>query len=361
LSNYQEDIQKRLSAGCCELTGIPFSVGERAWNSPSLDRIDPALGYAIENTRIVILAINVMMNNWGESVVVKVTEAMKAHRQKDWLAHRLKISLARIGSTEREMIWSEKATPSGLSVWQLAPWTPPTFDSGSGGAQSIVEWATPCAHERSSTPRKVDHGQQLANQMVGEFYQAHWPTPEAGAFGAADPQKIVSRRRALAEKYGNNGFGLTLGQSMAISEWPTPTVSDVTGGRATRSGDRNNELLLNGLMQGGPFRNSPQTWATPAARDWRSDRSQMTSDELYGTKGRPLARQITEASGWTPNGSSAPTEKRGAPNPVFACWLMGWPDALISGALQAIQSFRSLPRKFSARSKTKSTPDDLFG
>ena len=116
----------------------------------------------------------------------------------------------------------------------------------------------------------------------------------------------------------------------------TPTVADVTGGRKTRSGARNDEMLLNGLMA---------NWATPAARDWRSDRSKLTSEELYGTKGRPLARQITEASGWTPNGCSAPTEKRGAPNPKFACWLMGWTEELTSGALQAIQLYRkSRPR-----------------
>lgn len=34
-------------------------------------------------------------------------------------------------------------------------------------------------------------------------------------------------------------------------------------------------------------------WATPSARDWRSDQSPMTDEELYGTKGRPLARQAT--------------------------------------------------------------------
>ena len=123
------------------------------------------------------------------------------------------------------------------------------------------------------------------------------------------------------------------------SQWPTPTIADVEGGRKTRSGSRSNEMLLNGLMT---------QWPTPAARDWRSDRSKLTSEELYGSKGRPLARQILEASGTEPNGSDAPTARFGVPNPVFACWLMGWPDELISGALQAIASFRKSRRKSSA-------------
>jgi hypothetical protein len=32
-----------------------------------------------------------------------------------------------------------------------------------------------------------------------------------------------------------------------------------------------------------------------AARDWRSDRSQKSSEEMYGSKGRPLPRQAIEA------------------------------------------------------------------
>ena len=43
-------------------------------------------------------------------------------------------------------------------------------------------------------------------------------------------------------------------------------------------------------------------WPTPTTRDWRSDRSQMTDDELYGSKGRPLPR-ASYLAGWpTPTG-----------------------------------------------------------
>ena len=42
--------------------------------------------------------------------------------------------------------------------------------------------------------------------------------------------------------------------------WPTPTVADVQGGRMTRSGARNNEPPLNGLMHGA-------AWMTPCARE----------------------------------------------------------------------------------------------
>lgn len=47
--------------------------------------------------------------------------------------------------------------------------------------------------------------------------------------------------------------------------------------------------------------------------------------------------------------------KAGAPNPGFPCWLMGWSDELVSGALRAIQSYRSSRPKSSRRSSTQNT------
>ena len=38
----------------------------------------------------------------------------------------------------------------------------------------------------------------------------------------------------------------------------------------------------------------------------------------------------TAVSGPTTNGSSVTTAKRGAPNPIFACWLMGFPAEWVS-------------------------------
>ena len=38
-------------------------------------------------------------------------------------------------------------------------------------------------------------------------------------------------------------------------------------------------------------------WSTATARDWHSDRSRKTSEQLYGKKGRPLPRQVLSAAG----------------------------------------------------------------
>lgn len=148
---------------------------------------------------------------------------------------------------------------------------------------------------------------------------APWPTPEAGAFGAADPQAILDRRAKQAEKHGNNGFGLTLGQALSI--WSTPRASDGEKGGPNMSFGAGGQPL--------PAQMAQATWATPTLKgDYnRKGLSESSGDGV-----------ATQMRGAIQNGSPAMTEKRGAPNPAFACWLMGWPDELSFGALRGIQS-----------------------
>ena len=110
--------------------------------------------------------------------------------------------------------------------------------------------------------------------------------------------------------------------------WPTPTVADVQGGRMTRSGARNNEPLLNGLMPGA-------TWATPTlCGDYNRKGASATS-------GDGLRTQMRMAHGGPmPILSPATTGKRGVPNPAFPCWLQGFPSAWLSGAASATPSSR---------------------
>jgi hypothetical protein len=156
---------------------------------------------------------------------------------------------------------------------------------------------------------------------------SQWPTPMAGT-PAQNGNNYAgnndsSRRLEVI-------LGLRETPNSLKSQWPTPTVADVTGGRKTRSGSRSDEMLLNGLMA---------AWATPTLK---GDYNRKGASEQSGDG---VATQMRGASGPILSGSDAPTEKRGAPNPEFACWLMGWTEELTSGALQAIQSYRkSRPR-----------------
>ena len=72
-----------------------------------------------------------------------------------------------------------------------------------------------------------------------------------------------------------------------VTGWPTTTTSDGTGAKRAEG------------LQGGSSLRTTASWATTTTtRDWRSDRSRLSSAELYGTKGQPLARQALYATGW---------------------------------------------------------------
>lgn len=58
----------------CELTGVRFfseydGPANRNPYAPSLDKIDPRGGYTPDNTRILCVAANIMLQDWGEDVL----------------------------------------------------------------------------------------------------------------------------------------------------------------------------------------------------------------------------------------------------------------------------------------------------
>jgi hypothetical protein len=77
--------------------------------------------------------------------------------------------------------------------------------------QQIGEWGTPTAHERTQTPRQVDHGEQLANQVD------NWPTPISGDAHLSSTEEAAQRR--LDE-------GKTTLSRTVEANWTTPTIAD---------------------------------------------------------------------------------------------------------------------------------------
>jgi hypothetical protein len=75
-------ILERVSAGVCEVTGLPFILpviknGKQKNQpfSPSLDRKNPALGYTPDNCRVVVWAFNAALADWGEEIYLAVARA----------------------------------------------------------------------------------------------------------------------------------------------------------------------------------------------------------------------------------------------------------------------------------------------
>jgi hypothetical protein len=72
-------IQGVIDRGACELSGVPFRLdGGRTPDSPSLDRIVPALGYAPGNVRVVCHCLNTGMGDWGEAELRRIVAAWLA-------------------------------------------------------------------------------------------------------------------------------------------------------------------------------------------------------------------------------------------------------------------------------------------
>lgn len=144
-----------------------------------------------------------------------------------------------------------------------------------------------------------------------------WPTPAANEY-EQDPEKMLARRAELKEKYGNNGFGLTLG--MLVSGWPTTTTMD----HIEREGLRPSRIATG--RTSGYIAEVLAGWNTPAATEAR----QGYQDRSRGKKGsqESLTTQAVNAlRGAISPSSSAETESTGVSrlNPLFSLWLMGFP------------------------------------
>lgn len=299
LDDFKIQIQQRVDNGICEMTGMRFNLeGGRTWDSPSLDRIDSTKGYEITNVRVVILAVNIMMSNWGQEKVLEVARALqeKEDQKKNSFGNRLEQNLMRkineIGSTEFSWTWKRVNTPSGHSVLQLVPSMRRTSGSDSTGAP----WTTPCSDDTGQRTKKYAQGGTPLSMQAG--LMAPWSTPTVQD----------SENTAGPSQFQRNSQALNV-QAVTHAAWPTPTTP--SGGQVAPGG------------------------------------TTMTGRTPDGKKIQVTTELVARASGLMPSGSPETTEKRGVLNPEFACWLMGFPEEWVSSALRAMLSYRPSRRSSS--------------
>jgi hypothetical protein len=81
ITDEEADTIWRRCGAACEVTKIPFDVtrstlGERRPYAPSIDRVDCSLGYTAANVRVVCVAVNIAMNEWGEDVLYRLCTSL---------------------------------------------------------------------------------------------------------------------------------------------------------------------------------------------------------------------------------------------------------------------------------------------
>lgn len=232
--------------------------------------------------------------------------------------NRLAVRLGMIGSTECTMTWRRKVTPRGRVIYRLAPLTARNKET-----------------EYIGSPGET----------------ALWPAATSEGFEIQDVPLLLARRERLKQKHGNNGFGLTLPQSMSLALWSTARASDGEKGGPHQ------------IYSGGgvplPAQMHRALWAIPTARDYRSGKA---SPETHAKNSRPLSEQMTPPSGGSmknTTGPSAMTRSGVVPNPEHPCWLMGLPVEYLCGTDWATRYTRGSPKRSSGPgSKQKVTAFD---
>jgi len=222
-----------------------------------------------------------------------------------------------------------------------------------------------------------------------------WPTPNSGPQNDGDTT-WQERRIALKAKHGNgNGFGMNLGQASTLAAWPTPMAGTPAQKGYNEAGNTDSSRKTVALVgwpspkasnttgagtrgEGGENLQTVASWATPSARDFKSNEAseEHHAKRFQQPRGKPLSEQAHQlttprlqpgfpaakpwhslglsendsqltASGETPTGSPASTVKRGQLNPAHSRWLMGLPPEWDACAPQGMRSARRKRRNSS--------------
>lgn len=248
--------------------------------------------------------------------------------------NRLRKRLAMVGSTECALVWREKATPAGQSIFRLSRSTRHTNGTGSIGSP----WPTPKAATAGPDFAKLDRsltGISLQTAMAlvdrAEEVGVSAPSsPEVCPPSAVTASPWSTPRSSDGEKGAPNqcfsGGGQPLpAQMYAASPWVTPATRDHKG---SRTPEGSQDIRVGGQMLNEQMVETADmaTWPTVTSLSFKDSHQPGNCSSM--NKMMDLIVGPTAASGPTPTGSSATTVKRGgSPTPAHPCWLMGFEAA----------------------------------
>jgi hypothetical protein len=228
-------------------------------------------------------------------------DSLEAVAHKSSWVSRLQARLGIVGSTESDLIWKAKITPAKALIYRLAPQTRRTSDKDYSGSL----WTTPRVSDKNTESRDAAMKELTRSTNGGkkklalDVHYATWPTPKA-----IDGNMGFSNQQMAMKEMNRPGAGANLPTTVSAT-WPTPKAGD------------------------GEF-SSPRTTGRPVEK---STHLQTIAQVMMG-------QHTMMDIGATQSGSTAPMVKRGALNPEFVCWLMGFPPEWESCAPTEMPSSR---------------------